>query len=165
MRYWFDADVLIKSNNGHYPIGNALGFWSWMETEIKAGHFKVPKRVYDEIVNGRDGKKDDLAKWMERRKANGLCVMPTKEVDARLTEVANYVWSHPQHPLHQKVEFSKGGDCFLIAHALFDGGTIVSDESNKFPQSARVRIPDVCGHFNVKCRTLVQLIRDLDAKF
>jgi hypothetical protein len=91
MRYWFDADVLIKSNNGNFPIGNALGFWRWMENEIKGGRFKVPKRVYDEVVKGRDRKKDDLAKWMERRKANGLCVPPTKEVYVRLTEIADYV--------------------------------------------------------------------------
>jgi hypothetical protein len=165
MRYWFDADVLIKSHNGNFPVGNAIGFWAWMERESKAGKFRVAKRVYDEVVNGRDGKKDELANWMERRRANGLCIMPTKEVDSKVTEVADYVWSHPRYPFHQRLEFSKGADGFLIAHALVDRGIVVSDESQLFPDSQRVRVPDVCKHFNVTCRTLTQLIKDLDAKY
>ena len=46
----------------------------------------------------------------------------------------------------------------VIAHAMADGGTVVSFESDVKPDSRRIRIPDVCEHFGVPCVDLKALL-------
>jgi hypothetical protein len=164
MRYWIDADAFISAHRGPYPVRNARGFWGWMDKEIMAGVIVSAEMVYKEVVEGRD-KKDDLAQWMELRKANGLCHKPTRAVDGRAREIGDYVNSNPQYPIHQKLEYFKGADSWIIAHAWVDNGTVVSNESGNFPNAQRVRIPDICHKFNVRHITRDQLIKELDAHF
>lgn len=164
MRYWLDADVLISANNGPYPVNNAHGFWSWMDKEIKTGRIAAAERTFNEVVSGRKNQ-DDLARWMKLRKSNGIAVKSSKEVDGKLAQIGDYVGDNPQYPIHQKLEFYRGADASVIAHAWQDEGTVVSNESGHFPKSERVRIPDVCHHFQVRCITRDALIKEIDAKF
>jgi len=79
-------------------------------------------------------------------------------------QIADYVWTEPRYQTHQKIEVSCGGDAWLIASAKHDKGTVVSNESNRFPNSKKVRIPDVCDVFGVKCRTMIQLIKEIPGR-
>jgi hypothetical protein len=164
MRYWMDADAFISAHRGPYPLPNAQGFWSWMDSEINAGRIVSAERVYKEVVEGRD-KRDALAMWMMRRKANGLCWKPNKQVDERVRELGDYVNNNSQYPIHQKLEFFRGADAWIIAHAWVDSGKVATNESGNFPNSSRVRIPDVCRQFNVPFLTRNSLILELDAHF
>ncbi len=161
-RYWIDADTLIRAKNEAYPFGTPVGdpFWSWLAGLVEAGIVVAPEKVYKELVEGRKTA-DQLAQWVKTRKQMGLCIKPDKAVDGHATAIADYVFTNPQYPPHQQVEFAKGGDAWLIAHALHDGGTVVSMESDRFPNSQRVRIPDVCHKFDVLCITLFDLIKKL----
>jgi hypothetical protein len=103
---------------------------------------------------------------MRSKKTKGLCITASPEVDEKAHLIGDYVWTNPQYPNHQRLEFSKGGDAWVIAHAWHDKGTVVSWESDRFPNSQRVRIPDVCHHFQeIRCLTLNQLIRELNPRF
>jgi hypothetical protein len=62
-------------------------------------------------------------------------------------------------------EFSKGADPWLIAHALDDGGVVVTKESELRPEAQKVRIPDVCHQFNVRCVDTLGVLKELKAKF
>jgi len=164
MRYWLDADVIINAHNTHYPIGIANKFWLWMDRVVAEGVIVSPKRVFDEVIKNRKAD-DSLLIWMHRHKLDGLSIKPTPEVDGIVTEIGDWVFSNPQYPNHQRLEFSKGADAWLIAAAEHDKGTVVTNESDKFPNSQRVRIPDVCHHFGVRRLTMDQLIREIPADF
>jgi hypothetical protein len=164
MRYWLDADVFINAHKTHYPIGIANAFWLWMDKAVADGILASPKRCFDEVVKGR--KPDDaLRVWMNRHRTDGLCVKLVPEIDEIATHIGDYVFSHPVYPDHQRLLFSKGGDAWLIAAAKHDGGTVVSNESKKFPQSKKVRIPDVCEVFDVRCLSMDELIKEIPARF
>jgi hypothetical protein len=57
-----------------------------------------------------------------------------------------------------------GADPWIIAHAIADGGTVVSQETDKRPNANRVRIPDVCQHFGVPCIKVWDMLRNLNVK-
>jgi hypothetical protein len=50
-------------------------------------------------------------------------------------------------------------DCYLIAHALAHGFTVVTFEKRAGPNSSKIKIPDVCAALNVKCIDLWALIQ------
>lgn len=164
MRYWFDADVFIYSNGFHYPLGIANKFWLWMDKMVTEGTIVSTRRVFNEVVKGRK-KEDLLLIWMNRYQKTGLCIQPVPAVTAIATEIGNYVYTASRYPNHQRLDFYKGGDAWLIAAAKNDRGTVVSRESDKKPQSAKVRIPDICDVMKVRCRTLDQVIREIPADF
>jgi Domain of unknown function (DUF4411) len=164
MRYWLDADVFIRAHKGSYPVGIAKTFWRWMDRMVADGVLVSPKRCFDEVIKGR--KKDDaLFVWINRHKGAGLCLRPVAEVDEIATRIGDYVFIEPRYPTHQRLLFAKGGDAWLIAAAKHDGGVVVSNESAKFPDSKKVRIPDVCEVFEVRCITMEDLIREIPADF
>lgn len=159
MRYWVDADVWITANRDHYPIGTAKGFWKWMDGLIADGIIVSPRRVFKEVIEGR--KSDDpLLVWMNRHKGK-LSLPITPEIDEIATNIGNYVWTTPRYPTQQRMVFSKGGDAWLIACAKHDKGTVLSNESDRFPKSKKVRIPDLCDVFKVRCRTMIQMIKEI----
>lgn len=164
MRYWLDSDVLISAHNGPYPIGNAHGFWNWLVTEIRAGRIKAAEKVFNEVTKGRK-KEDELATWMRLRKSEGLCIKSSKELDEKVTEIGNWVNRNEHYPIHQKLEFFRGADAWVVAYAWHDNGTIVTNESGHHPNSERVRIPEVCRRFSVRYITRDALIRELNAHF
>jgi hypothetical protein len=164
MRYWLDADVIINAHNTHYPVGIANSFWIWLDGEIAKSTIVSPRRVFNEVIAGR--KKDDkLRLWISRHKGDGLCMKTSKEVDNIASAIGDYVFSNPRWPSHQQMEFARGGDAWLIAAAKHDNGTVVSNESKRFPNAKKVRIPDVCDYFQVRCLTMDQLIREMNAQF
>jgi hypothetical protein len=164
MRYWLDADVFINNHNTHYPIGIANKFWLWMDRVIADDILVSPKRVFDEVVKNRKAD-DPLLLWMHRHKSDGLCIKPTRAVDQTVTEIGDWVFGNPQYPNHQRLEFGKGGDPWLIAAAKHDKGTVVSNESKHFPRAQKVRIPDVCHHFRIRVISMDDLIREIPADF
>jgi Domain of unknown function (DUF4411) len=164
MRYWLDSDALISANNGPYPVRNAHGFWGWLDGEIANGRIVAAERTFNEVVKGRTAK-DELAVWMNLRKSKGICMRSNKDIDAKATIIGDYVNNNEQHPIHQKLEFFRGADAWVIAYAWQDMGTVVSNESGHFPKSERVRIPDVCYHFEVRCITRDALIKEINAQF
>jgi Domain of unknown function (DUF4411) len=96
-------------------------------------------------------------------------------VSERLTEIADYLYTstiphrktkEPQlryKPAQAEV-FGRGADAFVIAHAMADKGTVVSFESEKCPESQRIRIPDICQHFEIDCINLKGLLFAMGAK-
>lgn len=164
MRYWLDADVLINSHNTHYPIGIANRFWLWMDQVIAQGVLVSTKRTFNEVIKNR--KPDDpLLMWMQRHSSDGLRIRPTQATDAAVRTIGDWVFSNPQYPTHQRLDFSKGADAWVIAAALVDRGTVVSNESKHSPNAQKVRIPDVCYQFRVRVVSMDDLIRELKADF
>ncbi len=164
MRYWFDADVFIHSHSFPYPIGIANGFWLWMDKMVGGGTIVSTRRIFNEVIKSR--KRDDpLLLWMKRHEKRGLCIQPTSDVNDVARQIGDYVFSAKRYPNYQRLDFSRGGDAWLIAAAKADTGTVVSRESDKKPGSTKVRIPDICDVIGVRCRTLDQVIREIPAKF
>jgi hypothetical protein len=156
--YWIDADVLIQASQRHYTMKRVPKFWSFMSEQLKQGTIKSTKIVYDEWLS----LEDELSKWCRNRKGDGLAIKPSQTVQERYGEVASYVAANWK--THQMLEFLKGGDGWIIAHAIAGRGVVVSQESEK-RKNAKVKIPTVCKALNVECIDTFKMLDRLNARF
>lgn len=151
-----------RGTQRYYPIGVAVSFWTWLSGQVEDGVIVCPRRVYQELAEQEDHR-DELSLWVQNRRNKGLCIMPSKEITAQVGDILNFVFAHYEGP--QAYDFSKGGDVWVIAHARDDAGTVITQESGLHPKARKVRIPDVCKHFQVKCLNTVDMLKELKAKF
>jgi hypothetical protein len=173
MKYWLDANIFITAKNSIYAFEINTTLWAWLETQLKAKVVMSPSRVFQEIMDFK--KEDPLKQWARPRKDMGLCIEPNKEVSRCLSVIADHLYTATSVKRKGKKEelrykpaqanvFSRGADAFVIAHAMESGGTVVTFESEQHPDSQKIRIPDVCAHFNVPCIDLRGLLVALQAK-
>jgi hypothetical protein len=156
--YWIDADVLIQAVNLYYPFDRVPKFWSFLGEQLEQQTIKAPKVVYDEVCAGND----ELADWCALRKDKGLCIKASKAVQDAYGDVATHVVN--KYKFHQANEFLKGGDGWVIAHALDGDGMVVTQESTK-SHKAKVKVPTVCKEVGATCINTFQMLTPLKAKF
>lgn len=168
MRYWLDANIFITAKNTVYAFEINSTLWAWMDRRFSEKSIAVPARVYREIM---DYKKDDLLKqWAVNRKHLGMCTEPDKNVwksyskigellySAQLPQTATFKRAGRRYSDAQIKEFDRGADAMVIAHALADGGAVVTFETDLKPASRKIRIPDICNQLEVPCMSLKELL-------
>ena len=159
--YWLDASVYITAKQTSYRFSTWPIFWSFLSQQLESGIIRSPKLVYQELVANVD-QQDDLARWAKVRRGNGLRVSPSRQVQEAYGRIGDYLQQNPQrYPQPQVAEFLRGADAWLIAHAMADGGTVVTLETDLKPESHKVRIPDVCDHFAIRCINTSDMMEEL----
>jgi len=155
--YWLDTNVFIEAMNTYYAFTRVSKFWAFLSEQLVAGTICCPKRVYEELTK----ENNQLAKWVRARKEKGMCVMPSKEVQKRYTEIADHVFTNNSRVRTE--EFLTGADGWVVAYALHLGGTVVTQESRS--RKRKVRIPAVCKLFDVPCIDTFAMLDRFDAEF
>ena len=156
MIYWIDSGVLISAKNGLYAPELVPAFWTFIETQLKNGKVRMPKKCFDEVTDGNDW----LAKWCKQRKNIGhfCCKSSDRDVQRRFSVVAEFVISN--HPQHAAAEFLKGGDGWVIAHAAASGGFVVTEElRNKY--RSKVKIPVVSKALRIPWKATHEMCKEL----
>ena len=155
----------MQAKNGLFGFDLVPPFWRWLDEQASKGVLCSSTRVLKEIVRA-EGREDALAKWAVVRKKTSMFVSPdgNANVQAHLTSIADYVVVSGKYSQPRINEFLNGADPWLIAHALDDGGTVVSNEKRVDPSSTKPKVPNVCSHFNVPCIELLDLLRTLGFK-
>jgi hypothetical protein len=123
---------------------------------MELGTIKAPKMVWQEVSEGTD----DVAVWVKQRREKGLCVTANQSVQARFGAISQHVYE--KYKPHQAAEFLKGGDGWVIAHAIETGGIVLTEESDRSRKS-KVKIPTVCKALNAKCVNTFTMLEDLKA--
>lgn len=159
--YWLDANVFIASANGPYSFSLAPGFWRFLDQHLLQGTMKSSETVCKEVVPCGD----DLSRWVKARKQKGLCCPLTAEVQSRLTQVADHISFCGRYSDANINDFLRGADPWMIAHVLVSGGTLVTNETALRPDARKIRIPDVCQSFQVRCITCYDMLSELGANF
>ena len=162
--FWLDADVLIQSKNGLYSFEIAPPFWSFLDSQVKAGTLRSSIKIYDEILKREDAR-DKLALWVKNRRTSGMFVEPARDVQGIYGGIADYTVEKYSQRQAKAAEFLSGGDGWIIAHAKHDGGTVVSHESRVDKSSMTPKIPNVCTQFGVPCIGLTEMLSKLNFRF
>jgi Domain of unknown function (DUF4411) len=95
----------------------------------------------------------DLRNWAKNN--SGVFTIPASAEGAFIAKI--YSVTHFQQNIEQQ-KLLKGGhnaDPFVIAKAAIDGGTVVTMELLK-PNAAK--IPNICKHFSIPCKTLEEFM-------
>lgn len=158
MIYLLDADSLIRADRTYYPPKRFPVFWEWLRYNAAADRIKIPFEQYHEIVAGRG----ELVEWLKEEETK-VALLLDEEADQRLVvEVTKKGYA----PDLDDSELEKiGRDPFLIAYAyvaIQERVVVTLENSAPKKQRANRKIPDVCKDLGVGCRTLFELIDELD---
>lgn len=164
--YCLDSDVYVQAHRNYYAHDIVPGFWTALERWSKAGQIVSPSAVFDEL----SGQADWLADWLvERRKT--LFRPPDAKVFEVFRAVSDFVWRRYEVP--EAEEFLSVADPFVVAYAATHNLTVVTMEVRKDEHKRRdsekiagkIKLPNVCEHFDVPYINTYQLIRNLKSKF
>ncbi len=156
--YWLDSNVFIEGKKGPYGFDIAPRFWSLIDEKAAAGRISSSTLVYNELLDGQD----DLVGWAQERRASGLFIEPNPAVQQAFRTITEYV--NANYPATNATrKFLDRADPWVIAHAIAQGGTVVTLEARVSDNSQQVKIPNVCGHssFNVRYVNTYQMLREL----
>ena len=113
--------------------------------------------VYRELASSSDS----LSEWVRERGTSDLFREPDRSVQIVFQTIANFV--NENYDPSQASSFLSGADPWIIAHAAAPGGTVVTLEVRVGATSAKVKIPNICDHFHVRCVNTYEMLRELGA--
>ncbi len=162
MLYLLDANILITAANTYYDISRVPEFWGWLHYQATAGRVKVPREMYEEVLEGRQ-QDDGLLDWVKRDKHREALVLnetPNPELVRRVVAEG-----YANDLTDDEIE-SIGRDPFLIADAFENAERcIVTTEVSKPSRQRHNRhVPDVCPSLKVSCCGPWKLNRKLGFK-
>jgi hypothetical protein len=156
--YLLDANVFIQAKNLHYGLDFCPAFWDWLVARNVAGRVFSIDKVADEIAAGED----ELSDWM-RGHRQALFRKTDTRVAARFGEVSAWATGQDYEPAAINT-FLQVADYYLIAHALADGGVVVTHE---VPANSvkRIKIPNACIGLDLRFMTPYEMLRQERARF
>lgn len=144
-KYIIDACALIDAAKNYNMSKKAFKhIWESFEELIKSKQLISSSEILDEL------KDDDISKWAKNNKDSFLPL--TKEVQEKTTEILK------QFPNIIKISTkgSSNADPFLIATAILEQGTIVTNEGKKSNS-----IPYVCEILNIPYMSLNSFLDEI----
>jgi hypothetical protein len=153
---WLDTNVLIEAYQGPYSFDIAPGFWKAIERAAKDNKVRSPIRVQGELVGD-----DDLVKWA-KGPGSHLFTQSGQPEQKAVATISTYVLN--TYPKFKADKFLAGADPWVIAHALVNQGTCVTQEVLVASNSQAVKIPNVCQYLKVPWLNTYNLLRQLGVK-
>ena len=156
--YLLDTNTFIEAKNRYYPFDVVPAYWEWIDKSNSVGTVFSIQPVYDELLR----KSDQLEKWARKRK-NDLFISMDSDDEPNLIEVSNWLRNSEYDPT-AITKFLSKADYYLIVRAMTLGCTVVTHEKSENSLN-RVKIPNVCEQFDVKCISLFEMLRRENARF
>ncbi|KLO33086.1 DUF4411 family protein [Mycobacterium haemophilum] len=146
MLYSFDTSAIL---NGRRDLFRPIVFrtlWSLIEDAIAAGQIRSVDEVQRELA-----RRDDDAKQWANAQTNLFCPLdlPIQQSAPQILRL------HPS--LVKQGGRRSGADPFVIALAMVNSGTVVTEE-NATGNMTKPHIPDICGELGVPCLNLMEYI-------
>lgn len=154
--YVVDACTIIDLARRKFPQHIFEAVHAKIEELIKQGLLVSPQEVYNELARQR-AEVDPTLDWADAHKPIFKDI--TESQDACLAKIMgdfpNFVKVHSE-------DFD--ADPIIVALAMDRGWKVVTEETrSKTPQ--KVKIPDVCSHYDIPCMNMFEFFEDNGWKF
>jgi len=138
------------------------GFWEWIDQQNRSGQVMSIEKVFEEISE----KDDDLTKWSKAR-ADRLFLPIDNSTRSKSKDVSRWVLDMRKEGFSRRSveKFTTKADYLIVAYAKVHGCIVVSEEVKVGPESKKVKIPNVCAHFNVECIDTFEMLRREKVRF
>lgn len=156
MTYYIDSNS-FRVLESYYP-SRFPSFWTAFDAAAAKGEIASVSEVHKEVERGAAA--EFILEWIASNR--DFFRQPNEDELAALAQI--FAVPHFQGLVGQRA-ILKGtpvADPFLIAAAMVNHGTVVTEERAK-PNSAK--IPNVCEHFEVSCLNLEDMLTALDWRF
>ncbi len=153
-KYCLDTNVLIQAWNTYYSMKLAPNYWDILDEMAQNETVFCTHEVKREI----EKVDDELNEW-------------TKARDYLFRDITEDVQQHVRDVLKafpRLVDTTKDrsmADPWVIAHALAENATVVTKEMITPAGSKRIKIPDVCNTFSVRCVNDFEFVREVGITF
>ena len=162
--YFVDVNILGELFK-YYPQRLFPDLYAHIDGLIDNGCFRVPDETYREVMA------DAVREWLDERKSSVVWETEEPQLDCLRILVAQL----PAFVDHSKPS-GRDADHPFVAHAMacnFDaaGGyasgpaTVLTNERLRRGRETRLRIPDACDYFDIRCGHFLDLIEDLGLEF
>lgn len=158
--YLLDANTYIQAKNFYYHMDFCPAYWDWLDQQYEVGIIGSIKSVYDELANNGD----ELSLWVESR-ANHFQPVSDQDTQQNMAIVSQYVANLRNKTPENISSFLGGADPWLIAKAIGTRFTIVTHELLVPENSKKIKIPNICQHFNIRYISTYDLLKNLNARF
>lgn len=157
-KYILDANVLIQAKRSYYAFDLCPGFWDSLLYHNSNGNLESIDRVGDDLSEG-----DDLDAW-KKQSSDFFAPTESASILKAYREVNQWVQSQERFSNFEKSKFADDVDAWVIAYAKANNATLVTHEVPA-PKSTKVKIPDVCDHFEIKHINTFDMLKKLGVFF
>lgn len=149
-RYILDTSLFTQAYRSYYAFDIARSFWDYLIRLANQGIITSVDKVYDEIERG----KDDLYKWVQQKLPSQIFCNTDNSSEVLKNYQSLISWSsfNTQFTDNAKTEFAQyeEADAWVIAFALANRLTVISQEAFNANIKRKIPIPNVCREFNVR---------------
>lgn len=162
MEYCIDTSVYIQAHRTYYAFDIAPLFWKALVNLADNEIIVSPIAVYEELMQGAD---DDLKQWAKYHR-HILFVEPDDHVVTAYRQIADFTDQH--YAAHWTRNFLGGADPWVVAQAKAYNLVVTTMEGTKSMEEVekitnrfkgRIKIPNLCGHFDIRCISTFDLLR------
>jgi hypothetical protein len=161
--YVIDANTFMEAARGYYAFDFARPFWDTLQVYAQNKKIISIDKVLDEINKGND----ELKLWANSEFKPYFDNSQTSEVVQEYATLVNWADQHPTYLQMAKDEFmeDENADAWIIAYAMANDCTVVTDELPNPNSKKRILIPDVCNAFGVPYCDSFAMLRALNFAF
>lgn len=159
MRYLLDSNTYIQAKNQYYGMDICPAYWHWLDLQFEQGHIASVDMVGRELKDGDD----ELADWVSSRPGHFI-PNDDEPTQANFAEIVSLVMEGDYNPGYRD-DFLAKGDPWIIAKAKHLRATVVTLERLVDSNSKKVKIPNICQHFDVHYMNTFEFLRALNARF
>jgi hypothetical protein len=165
-KYIVDTNFFIQAHRSIYPIDVVQSFWLKVKSLSQRGIIvsidKVKKEIYDNSTH-----EDELKLWCDANLPQDFFI-DTDIALQNYISIVNWTNSMSYHYTPTAVEEflqTDLADPWIIALAMNKNWTIVTYEKSQPERKNKIKIPEVCNHFNIRHIDTIQMFRELKERF
>jgi hypothetical protein len=150
----------MTARNHYYAFEIMDAFWCHLVEHAETGRVVSIDRVKDEL---RGQLRDGLYEWACNKCPKAFVGTDRPDVIHHYGKIIQWVhdWKYTDGA---KKQFPRGADGWLIAYAKAAGHTVVTLESSEPQRLGKVKIPDVCKQFDIKCIDPFKMLKAIGKK-
>jgi hypothetical protein len=158
-KYLLDSNFFISAHRSYYPFDVVPSFWERVKELASDGIIASIDKVHHEIVHGNDKLKEWISFNLEKSffADSSAFIMEY----TRVAQWANSMSDHYKPGALNEFLQAEEADAWLVAGAMQQGTTIVTNEVSKPEMKVRIAIPEPCTHFNVSFCNTIEMFREL----
>jgi hypothetical protein len=161
--YLTDSNFFIQAHRVSYPLDVATSFWNKVQKLANEGKIISIDKVRSEIYNNED----ELKKWIENNLPKNFFKDTSTLLDT-YNKVTSWAMSMNNQYVKKAIdEFldAEVADAWLISYSIQNPVTIITHEISAPMGKSKIKIPDVCIHFNIPYINTIEMFRQTGEQF
>ncbi|MDY3127120.1 MAG: DUF4411 family protein [Corynebacterium sp.] len=160
--YLIDSNIVLGTWN-IYPPAIFRTLWEQFADLIPNGDLYFHEEVKQELTSWSS----EQSQWFNKHVPDNRVIKPTEAEVEKYVLVSKWAQFERTPKLKQKAvdDFLNVADSWLVACAMVNTATIVSNETSAVNSTARLKLPDAAAHFGVAYLAFLGFLEEKNLSF